>query len=585
MRFVKFCALSCSLFLAIIYSVAAQNEDNPSEVTRAARSDSALLSKAYALRTSKPKEAESLLIQIERTALSDAEQDTYDYVDAYLLFMHRQVKESIEAYEALAKNGNTKKGRFDAYSSLGSLYAATQNWSAGLRILDYLNEHLSEIDNVESEEQAHMALFNFYSLLGEIDTLKNHIENIPSKKYSKRFHCIKDMQYLASLIELEITTITEADFTKAKNNCQDANESIPVLYIDSQQAVYAFELGKFDEALEILLTHKQAIQDVNYEPLLDDMHMLLGKLYMKRGEYDKAIFHANKVVINTPGDTLITDSDIASFEVLFEVAEARQDYQSALKYYQDFSKAQSLNITHENAKELSIQRARQESAEKSNQIALLDAENSLLRAQADLDAQTASNRLIIICLFVCLSILIGIWIYKRQSYYKILQKTSQSDDLTGISNRRHFVQEARKTLEYCKYNRQQVSLILIDLDDFKSINDTFGHLAGDEALKTATSVIKKICRADDLFGRLGGEEFGILLRGCSIEKAMEIAEICRDRLKKTNQQEEQQFTLTGSFGVVNSDIAGYRFEDLFAAADKALYGAKERGKNTVIKAA
>lgn len=582
MRFVKSIAISICLIVMALTFVRAQDESTPSA---APQSDSELLVLAYDIRSSKPKEAERILAQLERTYLKRAEKDVYDYLSAYLVFMNGKVQESIAQFEVLAKDGYTPKGRFDAHTSLGTLYAAIQDWSSGLRIMTYLTKHVTEIDDITSEEQAHIAFVNFYNLLGESAAVKSYIENLPKRDFGERFYCIMDMQHLSLSIELEIDSVTEDAISEVLSTCNDAGELLPVLYLHSQRATFYFEKGHFDDALDLLLEHKPAIQSLNYEPLLDVMNQLLAELYFEKGLYDDAVHHANAVVTNTSSNNLISDADIAAFDVLYKIAEARKDYQSALQYYKKFAEASSLNITQENAKELSVQKAKQDSTEKSNQIALLDAENSLLRTQADLDAQTARNRLFIIAIFIFLVLLLGIWMYKRQSYYELLRKTSQRDDLTGISNRRYFFQEARTTIEFCKFNEKSVSLILIDLDNFKSINDTFGHMAGDNALKVATSVIKEICREDDLFGRLGGEEFGILLKGCDIKKAIEIAEICRDRLERTNRQKHQAFALTGSFGVVDSNIAGHNFEALFEAADKALYDAKNGGKNAVIKAA
>ncbi|GEM_PF-3306077 len=585
MRFVKYIILACCLCLACLTNATANPDGEPDSVNVINNYDSDMLAQAYALRSSDFKESSNFHSQVRRASLSDAEKDVYDYLVAYLLFMNGKINESIYAFEALTDNAITAKGRFDAYSSLGSLYAATQNWSAGLRVIDYLTEHVHVINNIESEEQAHMALVNFYSLLGEIEKVKTYIERIPEKNYGSRFNCIVDMQYLASLIELKIGNLSDGDFATAVENCQEANEVLPVLYIHSQQATYYFELGRYDDALNLLLEYQLAIENSNYEPLLDDTHTLLGKIYFEKQQYEKAFFHANTVVSNVDGNNLVSDADVASFEVLYKIAESQDDYKLALSYYQKFAQASSKNLTQANSKELSIQKAKQDSIEKANRIALLDAENSLLRAQADLGEQTASHRLVIIGLFVFLFFLLVIWIYKRQVYYKVLQKTSQTDELTGISNRRHFVQQARQVLEYCKSNRRNASLILIDLDDFKAINDNFGHLEGDEAIKMATKVIKEECRVDDLFGRLGGEEFGILLSGCDINRAKDIAETCRGKLEKTNRAKGQLYVLTGSFGVVDNEIAGYDFEELFEAADKALYGAKGDGKNKVIEAA
>jgi diguanylate cyclase (GGDEF)-like protein len=116
----------------------------------------------------------------------------------------------------------------------------------------------------------------------------------------------------------------------------------------------------------------------------------------------------------------------------------------------------------------------------------------------------------------------------------------------------------------------------------KKINDNYGHLIVDEALKMAVNAAKSGCRKNDTIGRLGGEEFGILLPGCGNHLATHIAEKCRRAIEKVNTSESgQQFTLTARFGVSDSSVCGYEFTPLFAGADRALYQAKDLGRNQV----
>ena len=124
--------------------------------------------------------------------------------------------------------------------------------------------------------------------------------------------------------------------------------------------------------------------------------------------------------------------------------------------------------------------------------------------------------------------------------------------------------------------------VIFDLDYFKKINDAHGHLIGDEALKMAVNAAKSACRKNDTVGRLGGEEFGILLPGCGNHLAAHIAEKCRSAIEKVDSLSSgHQFTLTASFGVSDSSVCGYEFTKLFAGADRALYQAKDLGRNKV----
>src|SRR5262249_24884574 len=122
---------------------------------------------------------------------------------------------------------------------------------------------------------------------------------------------------------------------------------------------------------------------------------------------------------------------------------------------------------------------------------------------------------------------IALWAYRTKRSQVKFQRLARRDGLTGIVNRQHFMDEAKTSLQYCAKSARDVSLILIDLDNFKTVNDTYGHVAGDGVLKQTVAVCQKYMRSIDLFGRLGGEEFGVLLPDCSTETAARRAEELR----------------------------------------------------------
>ncbi|MBS0457605.1 MAG: GGDEF domain-containing protein, partial [Proteobacteria bacterium] len=135
----------------------------------------------------------------------------------------------------------------------------------------------------------------------------------------------------------------------------------------------------------------------------------------------------------------------------------------------------------------------------------------------------------------------------------------------------------------CRKSMRDASVIAIDLDHFKQINDNHGHAAGDAALKAAVAACQKHLRSVDIFGRLGGEEFGILLPDCVPERAVDIAEAMRGEVAAiAGAQGGTGFPVTASFGVTAARWAGYDLVHLLAQADSALYQAKREGRDRVV---
>ncbi len=156
------------------------------------------------------------------------------------------------------------------------------------------------------------------------------------------------------------------------------------------------------------------------------------------------------------------------------------------------------------------------------------------------------------------------------------------DPLTGISNRRAFLQDGEAQLKRQAIDPRPTAVMLLDLDNFKSINDRFGHAAGDRVLEIFADVSSGCLRRIDLFGRLGGEEFAALLRDTTRERALAIAEQIRTSFAEaTRDVDGRPVAATVSIGIVISHDAVLDLSTLLAQADHALYRAKESGRNRV----
>lgn len=158
------------------------------------------------------------------------------------------------------------------------------------------------------------------------------------------------------------------------------------------------------------------------------------------------------------------------------------------------------------------------------------------------------------------------------------------DGLTGLFNRREFENRLRELLEQTDVDPpgQSHAMLYLDLDQFKIVNDTCGHLAGDELLKRLAQLMQGHVRNDDTLARLGGDEFGLLLRGCPLEKAQEIAEKLRCLVRDFRfVWEDREFEIGASIGLAPIRGGGQTLVDVMAAADMACYAAKESGRNRI----
>ncbi len=190
--------------------------------------------------------------------------------------------------------------------------------------------------------------------------------------------------------------------------------------------------------------------------------------------------------------------------------------------------------------------------------------------------------------------LLSLWVFelrrevRRQTdkivkYNRELEKLATTDTLTGIYNRRFFYNLAPREFQKAKRGHGDLSVIMMDIDNFKKINDTYGHDAGDEVLKSLALKSPSILRNFDLFARIGGEEFIILLPHTGLQDGIAIAERLRAALasEKVTLENKSSISYTVSMGVSSFISSDQSVDEIIKRADRGLYVAKNKGKNAV----
>lgn len=172
---------------------------------------------------------------------------------------------------------------------------------------------------------------------------------------------------------------------------------------------------------------------------------------------------------------------------------------------------------------------------------------------------------------------------KESRLFRQLSYQASHDALTGLINRSEFENRLAESLENLKSDSEQsAALLYLDLDQFKVVNDTFGHTAGDELLRQLSEIVQVQIRSTDVFARLGGDEFGILMERCDEDRAVEIAEAIRCSVEGYRFEWQESFTtIRVSIGVVMVTSQADNVASLMSSADVACYSAKDMGRNQV----
>ncbi|MCL2398435.1 MAG: diguanylate cyclase [Defluviitaleaceae bacterium] len=171
---------------------------------------------------------------------------------------------------------------------------------------------------------------------------------------------------------------------------------------------------------------------------------------------------------------------------------------------------------------------------------------------------------------------------KAISMKEHLEELAYKDHLTGLYNRRYFMEEAKRTFELSSQNNFPFSILMLDVDHFKKINDTYSHMVGDEVLKILTMRVLRVLRDNSIMARYGGEEFIIMLKDTNLENALKAASRIQKTIASSNFSiDSLDIKITASVGVASNTNLNLSLQDIIANADAAMYRAKKAGRNTI----
>jgi diguanylate cyclase (GGDEF)-like protein len=287
------------------------------------------------------------------------------------------------------------------------------------------------------------------------------------------------------------------------------------------------------------------------------------------------------VAMSRPGD--ISEWLMVAYQLLYQIEKKQGRDAAALSYYEHYVIQDKGYLNDVSARTLAYQVAMQHMLVQKLETEKLSKQNNILRLQQALDTKAVETSRLYIALLLMTIAFIVFWLFRLKRSQLRFMRLSRCDGLTGISNHQHFISEADRILRLLEKRLGHACLISIDLDHFKQVNDTHGHAMGDAVLKHAVAICQHHLRPADVFGRLGGEEFGILLQECSREQGLEIANRIRIAIGATPMEHDGNGILvSASVGLASTDTSGYELQRLCKDADMALYCAKRAGRNRVI---
>ena len=486
---------------------------------------------------------------------------------------------AIAQLSSLAAGSPSAVLRFRAYSTLSALFTTERRYRAAFQDLGQAQNLLPHIADGRARAEGLLDAAELYGRVGQYGLALSAAQAVIDQNWAGEGTCTGGEEKLEALFNGRRFAEFDTEATPTIDACLKVGEPAYANEIRLELAERQIDAGRLEQARELLEQYSPQVRALGYAPQISSFDALLARVNEKQGNLAAAgAFAANAVRLAIPGQ--FPESLITAYGVLYRVAERRGNSAAALGFYRKYAAAKMGYLNDISVRELAYEQVKQESITRKLQIQTLSRENRVLELKHELAAkEVQATRLygVILTLILVFIGLWAVWTKRSQLHFKSL---SRIDGLTGISNRLHFIERSEAALAYARKSGQDVCLLLFDLDHFKSINDRFGHAAGDFVLKRTAALCREYLRRSDIFGRLGGEEFSVLLPGCGFEEARNQAEQLRRTINGIRADDSNVAgTASASFGIACTTVSGYELARLLANADAALYRAKRAGRN------
>lgn len=522
-------------------------------------------------------------LQTLRSIFTPVQNEKYQLYSASSLGFRGRHEERISLVQAFLPQVKTPSRRAQFLYELIDGYTALGKYKDALLAMNESILLLPALERTGDKLFAMNGALNLLNALHAYDEALDFAERI----YSLRGNTVGSYAACVGLTDQVETNFMRGNRQLALSMVQDA-----ILACDANKNQFFTLIVKTDAAIDLIDSGNYTAGIATSLPLLQQFAVIskssdyltqlqeaLARAYLKTGNVERAEYYGFQAYQRAQAGRVLTLQEKTS-ETMAAIKRARGQLAQAIGYYDVNLALKKKVLDDQLQKNLAYQRVKFETQDKANQMALLEQKNKNLNIEKELQQGRNQNLVLLMTLALVVLAILGAWLVKTLRQKNVFRQSAQVDGLTQVSNRAHFVACARQAF---KDSDKQVSLVLLDMDHFKNINDTFGHAAGDWVLKAVCDTVKAQLRNTDMLGRLGGEEFAICLPLFTVEKVRALAERCRAAIAAIDTRPSGfSFEITASFGIASRDINGpLSFEETLAAADKALYLSKNEGRNRV----
>jgi diguanylate cyclase (GGDEF)-like protein len=557
---------------------------HPAHATAAISDPSAYLNRAEDLRTADHPQFVELLEQIHRESppLTPEEQWHLRYLDAWeTVFEGNYAKSEPQLHDIIAHAGNAALAT-KASALLLTILAINHRYEEAFSLANNLAANLPSVTDPLARFLLLMNLSQMLNLAGQTDLAIQYAQMMEKSLPPGETLCRPLSQEIAALYDAKRLSSSSPELKHAVDICAAARQPVLIYNLQLIQGDIYLDEGRPDKTIALLDGIDAEIRSTKYHDHILSALVERAEAYEKLGKNKEATKAAlDALAMNQPGDINEWLQDI--YEVLYKVEKREGHNAEALAYYERYAAQEKSNMDDVRARALAYDMAEQHLLVQKMQADTLSRQNRILKLQQALSSKAVESSRLSITLLIVVLVSVVLWLFRLKRSQLRFKELSCLDGLTGIANHQHFISEAERALQLLQKKRGTACLVAIDLDHFKLINDTHGHAFGDAVLKRAVAICRQQLRTGDLFGRLGGEEFCILLVDCHRDQGMAIADRIRLAMEAALVDVDGGFlSFSASLGLTCTAASGYELMRLCRDADAALYRAKRAGRNRLV---
>ncbi|NII55298.1 GGDEF domain-containing protein [Luteibacter sp. SG786] len=545
----------------------------------------ATLARADANKTSDHQHFVDTLVRLENdsTRLTEKQRAHLQYLEAWQVAYAGDYDAATPLLETVAGSSPDKVLRFRATATLINILGIGHRYQEAFSRLTELTDMLPAVTDPQARVQGLGEAAQMLATAGQYDLAADYAERMIQSTPAGDSACKGTFIKLHAMFRGKRIDGTDDRYARGIADCQTAGENLIANALRADVADTAIRNGQPRDAIHLLESHYADVLRYGYPSLTSQVESLLAQAYWNENNSEAAGKYASAAVKSAPSGEYSEPLAVA-LRTLYLIARKQGDFQAATQWLERYMQADKGYLDDVSASALAYQMVKQQVVSSRMEADALDRQNQILHLQREVDRRSIETSRLYIVLLLTVASAIALWLIRTKRAQLRFMRMARRDSLTGICNRQHFVERAQQALLASHKAGRASCLILFDLDHFKLVNDTYGHSEGDWVLLRVVAECRDHLLQDDVFGRLGGEEFAILLPGVDEADGARRAELIRAAIAAPPAGGPSSARVTASFGVACTRRHGADLDRLLVVADEALYEGKSAGRDRVVVA-